>query len=173
MLGLVTSQSPSRRIQTSVRKFNPAVFVNCKWLRGCAARNALFSLLIGHLINRTRNYYERPLEAGLMHNYTCTNWMHFLLIKQLTDWLILSPTEWLNKRHVTDMTDLLTLLNFITEIALAKQQILWSTNSLIYINRRTGWQINRTTGWLAERPFEYRVLLRNSHASRDGMSHLA
>lgn len=45
-------------------------------------------------------------------------------------------------------------------------------SSLIDINRRTGWQINRTTGWPAERPFEYRVLVRNCHASRDGISHL-
>jgi hypothetical protein len=99
-----------------------------------------------------------------MHNYTCTNWMHFLSIKQLSDWLTLSPTEWLNKRRVTDMTDLLTLLSLITETALAKQLILWSTNSLTDINRRTG--------WLSERPFEYRVLVRNCHVSRDGMSHL-
>ena len=54
-LGLVTSQSSSRRIQTCVRKFNPAAFVNCKCLRGCATRNALFSLLIGHLTNRGRS----------------------------------------------------------------------------------------------------------------------
>jgi hypothetical protein len=71
-LGLVTSQSSSRRIQTCGRKFYPAVFVKCKWLTSCAARNSLFSLLIVHLINR-KPYYEPPLGAGLMHNYTCTN----------------------------------------------------------------------------------------------------
>jgi hypothetical protein len=67
-LGLVSSQSSSRRIQTCVRKFNAAAFVNCKWLRGCAARNALFSLMIGHLINRSR----RPTTNGHWRQALCT-----------------------------------------------------------------------------------------------------
>jgi hypothetical protein len=32
-----------------MRKFNPAVYINHKWLSGCAERNALLSLLINHL----------------------------------------------------------------------------------------------------------------------------
>ena len=85
--------------------------------------------------------------------------MSFLLIKQLTDWQTLLPNEWLNQRHVT-------------ETALARQQILWSTNSVIDINRRTDWQINQPTGWLSERLFEHRVRVSNCHASCDEVSHL-
>ena len=35
---LVISQSSSSRIQTCVRKFNPAIYVKHKWLRGCAEK---------------------------------------------------------------------------------------------------------------------------------------
>jgi hypothetical protein len=152
-----------------MRKFNRAVFVNCKWLTVCAARKALFSLLIAHLINRSRspttNAHCRQALCTTTHVQTecISSWLN----KWPFDWFFRQLNDWTRGAWLTRQTFWLYSL-----IALAKQQILWSTNSLTDINRRTGWQINRTTGWLAERPFEYRVLVRNCHASRDGMSHL-
>ena len=46
----IISHSSSSRIQTHVRKFNPALYAKRKSLSSCADRNALVSLLSNHLI---------------------------------------------------------------------------------------------------------------------------
>jgi hypothetical protein len=43
-------QSWSSRIQTYVRKFNPAISTKCKWLSDFAERSALLGLLNRHII---------------------------------------------------------------------------------------------------------------------------
>jgi hypothetical protein len=55
---LVISQLSSSRIQTYVRKFNPALYAKHKWLRCCAERNVLLGLLIDRIITQAL-----PLEV--------------------------------------------------------------------------------------------------------------
>jgi len=38
------------RIQPSVRKFNPVIYVKHNWWNNCAERNALLDLLMKHII---------------------------------------------------------------------------------------------------------------------------
>ena len=85
---LVISLSPSNRIQTYVRKFNPAIYAKCKWLNGCAERNPLLGLRTNYVIilasavpqsATSRHCIHRWLSASklmsnLINNYRLGVW---------------------------------------------------------------------------------------------------
>jgi hypothetical protein len=70
---LVISQSSSSRIQTYVRKLNPALYAKRKWLSGCAERNALSGLLIFFSYGSTAPWGPRPPHFSRLHDHTQTH----------------------------------------------------------------------------------------------------
>lgn len=59
------SQSQSRRIQTYVTKFNPAISTKRMWLNDCAERSTLLSILSIHIIISDS---ALPLESATIHH---------------------------------------------------------------------------------------------------------
>lgn len=86
--------SPSIRIPTYVRKFNPTTIAEPKWLSGCAERNPLLDLLTKYCNNRStsrtiRKCHEPPLHQPLILCLETRVEPH----KKLTGCLKFIPTE--------------------------------------------------------------------------------
>jgi hypothetical protein len=61
---LVNSQSSQGEYRLDVRKFNPATYNECKWLSGCAQRNAQSGLIINHIKILALPYHKNKVTQA-------------------------------------------------------------------------------------------------------------